>query len=83
MQGVNAKFYAPADKTPRRPRKSLRGAVCMRYQERFFLWAARPSAAPLHKASANSSVTFMLSPVWGMVTGGCGVGIIEDDKLKW
>ncbi|WP_368043131.1 MspA family porin [uncultured Gemmiger sp.] len=47
----------------------------MRYQERFFLWAARPSAAPLHRASANSSVTFRLSPVWGMVTGGCGVAV--------
>ena len=51
-------------------RKSLRGAVFMQYQERFFLWAARPSAAPLHRVSANSSVTFMLSPVRGMVTGG-------------
>ena len=39
------------------------------------MWAARPSAAPLHRASANSSVTFMLSPVWGMVTGGCGVAV--------
>ena len=55
----------------------------MRYQERFFLWAARPSAAPLHRASANSSVTFMLSPVRGMVTGGCGVGIIKDGELCW
>lgn len=47
------------------------------------MWAARPSAAPLHRASANSSVTFMLSPVRGMVTGGCGVGIIEDGELCW
>ena len=62
-------------------RKSLRGAVFMRYQERFFLWAARPSAAPLHRASANSSATFMPSPVWGMVMGGCG--IIEDGELCW
>ena len=25
----------------------------------------------------------MLSPVWGMVTGGCGVGIIKDGELCW
>ena len=25
----------------------------------------------------------MPSPVWGMVTGGCGVGIIKDGELCW
>ena len=47
------------------------------------IFICRFGGKALHRVSANSSVTFMPSPVWGMVTGGCGVGIIEDDKLKW
>ena len=47
------------------------------------IFICRFGGKALHRASANSSVMFMLSPVWGMVMGGCGVGIIEGDKLKW
>lgn len=65
----------------KKTRHKARGKACVACRNMIFI--CRFGGKPLHRASANSSVTFMLSPVWGMVTGGCGVGIIEDDKLKW
>lgn len=47
------------------------------------IFICRFGGKALHRVSANSSVAFMLSPVWGMVTGGCGVGIIKDGELCW
>ena len=47
------------------------------------IFICRFGGKALHRASANSSVTIMLSPVRGMVTGGCGVGIIKDGELCW
>lgn len=50
---------------------------------RNMIFICRFGGKPLHRVSANSSVTFRLSPVWGMVTGDCGVGIIKDGELCW
>ena len=50
---------------------------------RNMIFICRFGGKALHRASANSSVTFMLSPVRGMATGGCGVGIIKDGELCW
>ena len=65
----------------KKTRHKARGKACVACRNMIFI--CRFGGKALHRASANSSVTFMLSPVWGMVMGGCGVGIIEDGELCW
>ena len=65
----------------KKTRHKARGKACVACRNMLFI--CRFGGKALHRVSANSSVTFMLSPVWGMVTGGCGVGIIKDGELCW
>ena len=65
----------------KKTRHKARGKACVACRNMIFICCF--GGKPLHRGSANSSVTFMLSPVRGMVTGGCGVGIIEDGELCW
>ena len=65
----------------KKTRHKARGKACVACRNMIFI--CRFGGKALHRVNANSSVTFMLSPVRGMVTGGCGVGIIEDGELCW
>ena len=65
----------------KKTRHKARGKACVACRNMIFI--CRFGGKALHRVSANSSVTFRLSPVWGMVTGGCGVGIIKDGELCW
>ena len=74
-------IFAANLRMQKKTRHKARGKACVACRNMIFI--CRFGGKALHRVSANSSVTFMPSPVWGMVTGGCGIGIIEDDKLKW
>ena len=74
-------IFAANLRMQKKTRHKARGKACVACRNMLFI--CRFGGKPLHRASANSSVTFMLSPVRGMVMGGCGVGIIKDGELCW
>ena len=69
-------IFAANLRMQKKTRHKARGKACVACRNMIFI--CRFGGKALHRASANSSVTFMLSPVRGMVTGGCGIGIIGD-----
>ena len=74
-------FAANLRMQKKKTRHKARGKACVACRNMIFI--CRFGGKALHRVSANSSVTFRLSPVRGMVTGGCGVGIIKDGELCW
>ena len=70
---VQGNIFAANLRMQKKTRHKARGKACVACRNMIFI--CRFCGKPLHRVSANSSVTFMLSPVWGMVTGGCGVAV--------